>query len=194
MLAALLALGGCALPAGLMGSSDKGSAKSHGPTIHGYGAITFGMDKNRAFAAIGGRGQFQRASNGKSDVLIYDDYVDYVPVRVVQYFDDKGKAGKAEAYAGDGQRPMPLSDCQGLFQAIYVKLQHNYQAPDWAPREESRRYGRGGVLMYTFADGSHIILNYDFVTQGMFAGETGLCTVKLAVSPSSVGGGGGGDD
>jgi hypothetical protein len=183
---AMLALGfvaGCSLPAGLTASSDKGSAKSHGKSIQGYGAITFGMSREQAFAAISGRGQFQRLPSGKAEALVYDDYIDYVPVRVVQIFDDKGKAAKAEAYASDGQRPMSLADCQGLYQTLYAKLHSTYREPDWPPREEDRRGGKYGVLMYTFADGSHITLHYDYIAQG----GPGLCTVRIAVSPSSLG-------
>lgn len=176
---------------GWLGGSAKTSARSHGASIKGYGAITFGMDRTRAHQAVGGRGAFQRLPNGKAEVLVYDDYIDYLAVRVVQHFDDKGKAVKAEAYAADGQRPIGLADCQGLYQTVYGRLHATYGLPDWDPREESRRYGRSGVLMYTFADASHITLNYDFITQG--AGDVGLCTVRMTVAPSAYGGGDGDD-
>ena len=158
------------------------AVRSHGPAIHGYGPVKFGMTQQVAYQALQGRAQFQPIPGSQQNALTYMDYIDYFLVRVVQFFDENKAASKAEVYVEDAQRTArTLNECRSVHFTVYNMLQKRYGQLDWEPRTESRRYGESGVLMYTFADSSNIMLNYDYVTQD--TSSVGLCTVKLTFSP-----------
>jgi len=161
---------------------DMGSAhRSHGPAIHGYGPIAFGMPRQAAFQALQGRGRFQQVPGSDNSALVYMDYIDYLTVRVVQHFDENDMSDKVEVFIVDAQRTAKsLNECRSMNFTLYNRLQNKYGPPDWEPKVSSRRYGESGVLMYTFADSSSIKLNYDFASRDE---AVGLCTVKLTFSP-----------
>lgn len=165
-------------------SSGSSGHKSHGPSIHGYGPIAFGTPRDVAFQAIQGRGQFEHLPGQDAQVLSYFDYIDYLQVRVVQYFNESGKSTKAEVYVlGAENGAKTLNECKGFYTTMYSMMQRLYGEPDWSPRTDSRRYGESGVLMYTFADSSNISLSYDYVTREQQDRAVGLCTVKLGYNP-----------
>lgn len=178
----------------LIGGSSS-SYRSHGPAVHGYGPIAFGTKRDVAYQMLQGRGQFEQIPDRDESVLVYMDYIDYLLVRVVQHFDaKKNTATKAEVFVADAHStPKTLSECRSVNFTLYQMLQNRYGPPDWDPRVQDRRYGESGALMYTFADGSNIMLSYDYAAQDQYDRQVGLCTVKLTYSPTWAGEGAGGD-
>src|SRR5690606_19044186 len=111
ILAGMLLVAGCSMVG--RKSYNPAPVPSHGPKIEGYGPIVFGTPRDEAFRVLQGKGRFEPVNNGKATALVYMDYMDYMLVRVEQYFDDKNKAARAEVYVADAMNtPKSLQECR----------------------------------------------------------------------------------